>query len=54
MIVIGALAAGNIKAKTIIQGSIGGSAVVLQDVLDKILPNERPNPSRRGNTVPGL
>jgi mannose/fructose/N-acetylgalactosamine-specific phosphotransferase system component IID len=42
MIVIGALAAGNIKAKTIIQGTIGGSAVVLQDVLDKILPKMIP------------
>lgn len=38
MIVIGALAAGNIKVNTIVSGTFGGSEVVLQDVLNSILP----------------
>ncbi len=38
MIVIGAMAAGNIKANTIVQGNFGGSEVVLQDVLNSICP----------------
>lgn len=42
MIVIGALAAGNIKVNTIVSGTFGGSEVVLQDVLDSILPSMLP------------
>lgn len=42
MIVIGALAAGNIKINTPIAGTFGGSAVVLQKVLDSILPQFLP------------
>lgn len=42
MMVIGALAAGNIRVNTIIAGSFGGSEVVLQNVLDSILPKMLP------------
>jgi len=42
MIVIGALAAGNIKANVIVSGTFGGSEVVLQNVLDSILPKMLP------------
>ena len=38
MMVIGALAAGNIRLNTVIAGNFGGSEVVLQNVLDSILP----------------
>jgi mannose/fructose/N-acetylgalactosamine-specific phosphotransferase system component IID len=38
MMVIGALAAGNIRARTLIKGTFGGSEVILQNVLDTILP----------------
>jgi mannose/fructose/N-acetylgalactosamine-specific phosphotransferase system component IID len=42
MMVIGALAAGNIRARTVIKGSFGGTDVVLQNVLDTILPRLLP------------
>ena len=42
MIVIGALAAGNIKVNTIVAGTFGGSEVVLQNVLDSICPKLLP------------
>lgn len=42
MFVIGAMAAANIKAKVIITGTFGGSEVVVQNVLDSILPKMLP------------
>lgn len=42
MMVIGALAAGNIRINTPIAGTFGGSQVVLQNVLDSILPKLLP------------
>ncbi|GHV63822.1 PTS fructose transporter subunit IID [Spirochaetia bacterium] len=42
MMVIGALAAGNIRARIIIQGTFAESKVVLQSVLDSILPKMVP------------
>ena len=42
MMVIGALAAGNIRVTTLIQGTFGKSPVVLQKVLDSILPKMLP------------
>lgn len=42
LFVIGAMAAANIKANVILTGTFGGSKVVLQSVLDSILPNLLP------------
>jgi mannose/fructose/N-acetylgalactosamine-specific phosphotransferase system component IID len=42
MMVVGALAAANIRVRTPIQGKFGGSEVVLQKVLDAILPRMLP------------
>lgn len=42
LFVIGAMAAANIKAKVIVTGTFGGSEVVVQNVLDSILPKMIP------------
>lgn len=42
MMVIGAMAAANIRANVIVSGNFGGSTVVLQDVLNSILPKMLP------------
>lgn len=42
MMVIGAMAAANIRANVIVSGNFGGSTVVLQDVLNSILPKMVP------------